>query len=121
MQTDVLPPEITASFASRRRTREWKTLAAMIRIYCRARHQTQDALCPECRQLQAYAAVRLDRCRFGAEKPTCARCPVHCYQRNRREQVREVMRFAGPQMLCHHPLLSLLHWIDGFRKAPPST
>ena len=52
------------------------------------------------------------------EKPTCANCPVHCYQRVRREQVKVVMRYAGPRMLWQHPILSLVHWLDGFRKAP---
>ena len=28
-----------------------------------------------------------------------AKCPVHCYQRDRREQAREVMRYAGPRMV----------------------
>jgi hypothetical protein len=69
-----------------------------------------------------YASVRLDRCRFGAAKPTCAHCPVHCYQRDRRAQMRVVMRYAGPRMLWRHPLLSLGHWWDGFRRvaAPPA-
>lgn len=65
-----------------------------------------------------YAALRLERCRFGVEKPTCARCPVHCYQRARREQVKRVMRYAGPRMIWRHPLLCLRHWLDGFRRAP---
>ena len=34
-----------------------------------------------------YAAIRLERCRFGMEKPVCAKCPVHCYQPARREQI----------------------------------
>jgi hypothetical protein len=28
------------------------------------------------------------------------------------------MRYAGPRMLWEHPLLSLRHWLDGFRTAP---
>ena len=63
-------------------------------------------------------AVRLERCRFGPEKPTCANCPVHCYQATRCEQVKAVMRYAGPRMMWEHPIMSLRHWLDGFRKAP---
>lgn len=107
-----------ANFANRRLAREWQTIESMIRIYCRARHHTQ-GLCPECSSLMSYANLRLERCRFGAGKPTCANCPVHCYQRARREQIRIVMRYAGPRMLWRHPLLSLRHWLDGFREAPP--
>ena len=101
-----------------RLAREWKTMSAMVRIYCRGHHHHADALCPDCRQFLDYAGVRLERCRFGREKPTCANCPVHCYQRDRREQARVVMRYAGPRMLWKHPVLSLRHWLDGFRPAP---
>ena len=106
--------------ASRRLVREWKTMAAMIRCYCHDHHDaTAGRLCPECRGLLDYATLRLDRCRFGAGKPTCANCPVHCYERNRRDQIKTAMRYAGPRMLGRHPILSLRHWLDGFRKAPP--
>ncbi len=106
-----------ARFESARLAREWKTMAAMVHLFCHDCHHDSD-LCPNCRRLLDYATVRLDRCRFGAEKPTCANCPVHCYQRDRREEMKEVMRYAGPRMLWRHPILSLRHWLDGFRKAP---
>ncbi len=104
--------------ADKRLGREWRTIAAMITCYCRDLHGTKDALCPECQGLADYAALRLERCRFGPEKPVCAKCPVHCYQPARREQVKAVMRYAGPRMVWQHPILSLRHWFDGFRKAP---
>ena len=104
--------------ASSRLQREWKTVAAMVRFYCRDHHDPEANLCPKCQELLDYAGLRLDRCRFGHEKPTCARCPVHCYQKTRREEMKAVMRYAGPRMLWEHPILSLRHWVDGFRKAP---
>jgi hypothetical protein len=110
-----LPPTIAGS---RRLVREWKTVAAMVQCYCRDHHASAD-LCPECQGLLDYATLRLDRCRFGEEKPTCANCPVHCYQCDRRDQMKAVMRYAGPLMLWQHPVLSLRHWLDGFRQAPP--
>jgi hypothetical protein len=105
-------------FADKRLARELRTIAAMIGCYCESHHNARGDLCPECQGLLDYAALRLERCRFGAEKPVCAKCPVHCYQPARREQVRAVMRYAGPRMLWRHPVLSLRHWLDGFRKAP---
>jgi len=98
--------------------REWKTMSAMVRIYCRDHHHPAGGLCAECRQFLDYAEVRLERCLFGEEKPTCANCPVHCYQRDCREQARVVMRYAGPRMMWEHPVMSLRHWLDDFRKAP---
>jgi len=103
--------------SSRRLGREWQTIQTMIGIYCRDHHQHGE-LCAECQGLLDYASVRLDRCQFGTEKPTCAKCPVHCYQKVRREHVRVVMRYAGPRTLWEHPILSLRHWLDGLRSAP---
>jgi len=105
-------------FTGARLAREWDTLVAMVRIHCRDQHHPAAGLCAECRQLLDYASVRLERCRFGADKPTCAKCPVHCYQPARREQVRLVMRYAGPRMVWEHPVMSLRHWLDSFKKAP---
>jgi hypothetical protein len=93
-------------------------MEAMMKLYCRDKHGTPTVLCPECQGLLNYANVRLDRCRFGEEKPTCAKCPVHCYQRDRRDQIKVMMRHAGPRMLWEHPIMSLRHWLDRFRKAP---
>ena len=102
--------------AAERLAREWETMTTMVRIYCRNHHRSTSSLCAECEQFLAYANLRLERCRFGPEKPTCAQCPVHCYQQERREQVRVIMRHAGPRMLWEHPIMSLRHWLDGFRK-----
>ena len=104
--------------AGARLAREWKTMEAMIHLHCRDQHVPTGDLCQHCQALSDYAAMRLERCRFGSEKPTCANCPVHCYQATRREQIKAVMRYAGPRMLWMHPLLSLRHWLDGFRPAP---
>jgi hypothetical protein len=100
-----------------RLARERKTVTAMLRIYCRAHHGGRRGLCAECAELHAYVMCRLDRCPFGEQKPTCAACPIHCYRADRREQIREVMRYAGPRMLWHHPLSALRHLWDGRRTA----
>jgi hypothetical protein len=113
-----VPETKTVDFASKRLNREWKTMEVMVRIHCRDHHAPVNGICVECQQLLDYANVRLDRCRFGAEKPTCANCPVHCYQPVRREQIKVVMRYAGPRMMWEHPVMSLRHWLDGFRRAP---
>jgi hypothetical protein len=99
--------------------REYVTVSKMISLYCRKHHQPSNGtLCPDCLDLEAYAHRRIERCPFGQGKPTCAKCPVHCYKPDRREQIRSVMRFAGPRMLIHHPVLAILHLLDGFRITP---
>ena len=68
--------------------------------------------------LVAYAAQRLDKCPLRDNKPTCAKCPVHCYKPARREQVQAVMRYAGPRLLLRRPILTIRHLLDE-RKQPP--
>jgi hypothetical protein len=97
--------------------RERRTVAAMVRMYCRAHHDGR-TMCRECSDLLAYAGHRLDRCPYGAEKPTCVNCPIHCYRPEPRERMREVMRWAGPRMLWRHPFLAIMHLVDG-RRPPP--
>jgi YbgA-like uncharacterized protein len=97
--------------------RERRTIAAMIAIYCRDHHHSS-TVCGECAGLKAYALERIERCVYGAEKPTCFNCPIHCYKRDRREAVREVMRYAGPRMLKRHPILAIRHILDGRVPAP---
>jgi len=99
-------------------TREARTVEAMLRLYCRGQHGTPAGLCQDCRELFAYARERLDRCPFGEGKTTCARCPIHCYRPERREQIRKVMRYAGPRMLYRHPIMTIRHLIDGLRREP---
>jgi hypothetical protein len=101
-----------------RRARELKTIDVMVRMYCRDHHQNADPLCPRCIELMRYAARRLERCVFGDAKPTCANCSVHCYTADKRDEVRVVMRYAGPRMLLRHPVLGISHLIDGRRPAP---
>lgn len=98
--------------AERRIAREWKTIQAMIRIYCRNMHGKGSALCGACEELRLYAERRLEKCPFAEEKPTCVMCPVHCYEASMRERVRQVMRYAGPRMLVRHPILAIRHLRD---------
>jgi hypothetical protein len=96
-------------------TREARTVEAMVRLYCRAQHESNGALCAECAGLLDYAHARLEKCPFGEDKTTCLKCPVHCYKADMRGKVRAVMRYAGPRMLYQHPILAILHLLDGLR------
>lgn len=102
----------------KRLDRERRTMAYMVDLYCADHHGDEDAaLCAECREFLDYADTRLDKCPYGEEKPTCANCPIHCYKPDRREQVKRIMRYAGPRMLLRHPVLAIRHQLDGLRKA----
>jgi hypothetical protein len=91
-------------------TQERATLLAMIHIYCRGLHNSKD-LCEDCSQIWEYAEQRLEKCPFGFEKPTCQNCTIHCYKLEMRLQIREIMRYAGPRMIWHHPVMAIRHLI----------
>ena len=97
-------------------TQERATVQAMIQIYCRGLHKSED-LCEECSSLWDYAEERLSKCPFGIEKPTCQNCTVHCYKSEMRQQIREIMRYAGPRMIWHHPVMAIRHLMHNREQA----
>ncbi len=94
-----------------RLSRELKTVLAMIGIYCKSHHHA-GGLCDQCRELSDYAVLRLARCPFQEDKTTCGKCTVHCYKPEMREQIIKVMRYSGPRMIFHHPILACAHLLD---------
>ena len=97
---------------------ELKTVKAMVEVYCKDHYGTRGELCSECRELLEYAEVRLDRCPYGEDKPTCNKCPIHCYKPEPKEQMRLVMRYSGPRMLLKHPILAIRHLVHEKRDVP---
>ncbi|KAL0241404.1 hypothetical protein GEMRC1_006639 [Eukaryota sp. GEM-RC1] len=104
---------------SNRLLREKLTITKMIQIYCLGHHQSllNATLCTDCSDLLDFAFLRLDKCRFGNNKPNCGQCRVQCYRSRSvmRERIRDVMKYSGPRILLKHPLLALCHVIDSFR------
>ncbi len=96
---------------TKKREREKETVSLMIALYCRKKHGGK-VLCPECATLDAYARARSDKCPFMETKTFCSNCRVHCYRQDMREKIRDVMRFSGPRMLLHHPVMAVRHVIE---------
>lgn len=96
---------------TKKREREKETVSLMIALYCRKQHGCK-TLCPECAALDAYARARSDKCPFMETKTFCSNCRVHCYKQDMREKIRTVMRFSGPRMLFHHPIMAVRHVIE---------
>ena len=93
---------------SRKLQHERRIVADMIALYCRKKHSTKE-LCDDCRALLEYANSRTLHCPRMAEKTFCSQCKSHCYRQDMRERIREVMRFAGPRIIFHHPIAALRH------------
>lgn len=94
-----------------RRIEEEKVVVEqMVRLYC-LKKEGNESLCPKCQELLDYACSRLDRCRYGSKKPTCKKCPIHCYRPEMKERIRAVMRWSGPRMILYHPVAAIKHII----------
>lgn len=98
-----------------RREREKELVSQMIALYCRRKHGGK-TLCPDCAALDSYARQRSDKCPFMETKTFCSNCRVHCYKPEMRERIRAVMRFSGPRMIFHHPVIALRHVIETRRE-----
>lgn len=107
-----LPPRLSGRLG-----REMRTITRMVRIYCRDHHGgPRGGTCGDCAAFLAYAERRLVKCPYGAGKPTCSNCPIHCYKPEPRRFAHDMMRYAGPRMTLRHPWLALMHLLDGRRQ-----
>ena len=105
---------------------EQRVVRVMVEIYCKGNHRVQDVesgetwngdgLCPQCQALVEYAQRHATNCRYGQDKTLCVNCPTHCYAKRQREQIRQVMRYAGPRMLTRHPIMAVRHLITDRRE-----
>ena len=95
-----------------KREREKRMVSQMIALYCCKKHHTRGDLCPQCAALDAYAKMRADKCPFMETKTFCSNCRIHCYKPDMRAKIREVMRFAGPRMILHHPVAAIRHVVE---------
>ena len=110
-----MPSPLTPEQVEAKRAREREVVTQMIAVYCRANHGAlRGQLCDECSELTEYASRRIERCPFMATKTFCSQCKVHCYAKQQRQAIKDVMRYAGPRMLLHHPLMTIHHGLDTF-------
>lgn len=87
---------------------EKRIVEKMIRIYCKNKH-TEKSICSECLNLLNYAHLKLDKCKYQKNKPSCKKCITHCYKVEERNKIKNVMRFAGPRILWQHPIATIKH------------
>ncbi len=117
-----------------RRRKDLRTLARFIEIYCHGRHGDEQKervqiqhlpgfadiagveqivgkdlhLCPHCRKLLLHAFVKRLACSM-VPKPMCKHCPNHCYAPAYRQQIREVMKYAGRKLVLGGRVDYLFH------------
>lgn len=89
---------------------ELKVINIMIDIY---QKKFDDEV--ECNELRKYAKERLQKCKFGQNKPTCQNCKVHCYKPAFRQKVKQIMKYSGRKMLFSNPILVIKHFIKSVK------
>ncbi len=113
-----------------KKEKDIKILSNFIDIYCRENHgqngrepfpliderlhkilgKKKLLLCDDCGKLLNHGIAKLILCPYDP-KPTCRKCPTHCYAPGYREKVRKVMRFSGAYLVKRGRLDLLLHFI----------
>lgn len=97
-----------------KRSKEKKVTSLMIKIYCNGNHGKNE-ICESCNELISYVEDRIDKCPFMETKTFCSNCEVHCYNKKMREKIKKVMRYSGPRMIFHHPILLLDHTYESIK------
>ena len=105
-------------------------LADLISIFCSQNHSPQSKvtfiikdeklqqilgnqkrlLCRECHKLLSHGIAKLMLCPYDP-KPSCKKCPSHCYAPGYRERIRKVMRFSGMYLIKHGRLDLIAHYL----------
>lgn len=100
-----------------------RLIGKFVEVYCAGKHPGAErsavtlpgglgerSLCPECAAFLAYASAKRMKCPLEAEKPTCKHCRIHCYDKPRREKVREIMSYAGRKLMMRGRLDYIWHY-----------
>ena len=92
--------------------KEKKIVKLIIQIYSEGHDKKPLNENQKMQELLDYAYFRLDKCPFKDNKKFCSKCKVHCYKPEMRQQIKNVMRYAGPRMLFKHPILLFKHMLQ---------
>jgi hypothetical protein len=98
-------------------------IGKFVEVYCAGKHGAAERasltlpaglgarqICPECATFLEYAITKRLKCPLEAEKPSCKHCRVHCYDKLRREKVREIMSYAGRRLMMRGRLDYVWHY-----------
>jgi len=88
--------------------KEKNIVKTMIGYYCKKNHY-EKSICTNCKNLIKYAYERLSDCPFQEKKTSCLKCKIHCYSKEKREEIRKVMAYVGPRMVYLMPIEYFLH------------
>ena len=88
-----------------KRNKGIEIIELMIKIYCKKNDDINEE------ELINYCTNKIQKCPMMETKTFCSQCPVHCYQKDMREKIKKVMRYSGPRLIFHHPILCIKHYL----------
>lgn len=100
-----------------------KLIGKFVEVYCAGKHAAVERspfslpeglgrclMCSECAEFMSYAVTRRLKCPLEAEKPTCKHCRIHCYGKQQRDKIREVMAYSGRKLMMRGRLDYVWHY-----------
>lgn len=113
-----------------KQVQDLKVLVTFVGIFCKERHSHPAAekhlmalppemqgllkkdirLCSDCIALLHYAMEKRRKCPLNP-KPSCKKCHIHCYGKEYRARIREIMAFSGRHLVLRGRLDLLWHYL----------
>ena len=105
-----------------------KVLVEFVRIYCHEKHPLEPkyepllperaasrfrkpvTLCRECADLVHHGIRKRELCPLDP-KPSCKKCHIHCYSKEYRAKIREIMAFSGRRQILRGRIDYLWHYL----------
>lgn len=112
---------------TKKQQHDLRVLIDFVRVYCHARHDQGERapfdlppeiahrypkgveLCGECAGLLAHGIAKRRKCPLDP-KPSCKHCRIHCYGKEYRTRIREVMAFSGRRVIMRGRFDYLWHY-----------
>jgi len=105
-----------------------RILARFIQVYCHEKHDRQgisqvelppelqprrgkrSTICTECAELLEHGIRKRALCPLDP-KPSCKKCHIHCYGKEYRQKIRDIMAFSGRKLLLRGRIDYLWHYL----------
>lgn len=113
----------TMETLTRQQKKDVRLIGKFVEVYCVGKHGAVDRLpfplpenlgemkiCSGCAEFMQYAITKRLKCPLEVEKPSCKHCRIHCYGKEERDMVREIMAYSGRKLLLRGRLDYVWHY-----------
>lgn len=113
----------TMETLTKQQKKDIRLIGKFVEVYCSGKHEMverntfmlpaglgQRMVCSECATFMEYAVSKRLKCPLEAEKPSCKHCRIHCYGKEQREKVRQIMAYSGRRLMMRGRLDYVWHY-----------